>query len=715
MKPSEINFSAPAVTLKTGRTGPFAGNQSEPVSSSPGEPKKRLDYTHLDIIAVAERVTGRSLKQHTKTSGKFTCQCPFEGCTSKNDAFLVFDRPELEEGQVHWWCNACGKRGSLMDLVMLMFEQEHNEKPTWETACEVLEIDPRTWRQKVEGEEAEQTTPRQNSGREKRRQQAEQQRKAALAELQTLDAIYHLAHSWLAAGRITMKDGTQIALDVARAYLQERGYTLQQAGEIGMAYIPTSREVPELADKISSRWRGRIVFPMDGPKGARGYAGRSLWRWKPGMTAEQHKKLFEEWNTAHPETPVARHMKTRQAAFYGYEQAQSASILVIVEGEFDAASVRLALVNMPDIAVMAMGKNFDARQVPLTILHVILAMDTDQAGQSAIESQQSELEIRGVSVTLARPPAGKDWNDCHIQAGLGTIRLSIAQACPPWSHPSAYVDRLENVPAAPVPIPANPNICACGEPSFVIDEQNHGYCKACYRAAGHLPGPGEGCIVCGDFLDTIDDNEQPYCYPCLQRVRDQQEAEQQQTSVLGQIQQVFQDWAGEGIALTLLPVGMPTEEYIARYMRGERPGQVLTGDVPTKVVQPESQGTQRGFSAVSHKCPKHGRTLQYGDELGGRYCDHVDCWERYRLVRSGAKQGYPALHGVVDKRTAADTSKPPLYYITMPATGEQVPVYADRPPITALLIESGADAWHTYTRERDYHAIDQAIRALTGH
>src|SRR5258707_7186716 len=109
------NFSAPAVSLKQPvRTGQFsAGSQG-------GQEKKRLDYTHLDIIAEAERIIDRRLVPHTKTSGKFKCQCPFKDCSSTKDAFLVFDRPELEEGQVHFWCNRCGARGSLMDLVMLI-------------------------------------------------------------------------------------------------------------------------------------------------------------------------------------------------------------------------------------------------------------------------------------------------------------------------------------------------------------------------------------------------------------------------------------------------------------------------------------------------------------------------------------------------------------------------------------------------------------------
>ena len=79
-----------------------------------------------------------------------------------------------------------------------------------------------------------------------------------------------------------MKDGRLIALEQARAYLQARGYTLEQAAWLGLAYVPTVHEVPELADLVARSWRGRILFPLSGPFGASGYAGRTLWKWVPG-------------------------------------------------------------------------------------------------------------------------------------------------------------------------------------------------------------------------------------------------------------------------------------------------------------------------------------------------------------------------------------------------------------------------------------------------
>ncbi|HVU71252.1 MAG TPA: toprim domain-containing protein, partial [Ktedonobacteraceae bacterium] len=393
-----------------------------------------MDYSHLDIIAEVERIIDRRLIRHTRTSGKYHCACPFPDCTSKNDAFTVWDRPVLEERgdgrrEVHFWCSRCGRMGSLISLIRQYHEITTGEQISWADAARALRIDPKTWRAIDESSEASQGEQRRATAAERRRQQAEQQHKADLAELATLDALYRRARVWLATGQIAMKDGRQIRFDQVRAYLLERGFTLDQAAQLGLAYVPTVQEVPELANLVARAWRGRLLFPLTGPQRVTGYTGRTLWRWTPGMTTEQHKQLLDTWNENHPDRRIARYYKTRLPAYYGYEDACQASILVIVEGEFDAASVRLALSDLPDLAVCAFGKNFLARLVPVNVLHVVLALDMDQAGQEAIGRLVEELQARGVTVSVAAPPVGKDWNDCHLLAGLEVIRAEILRTC----------------------------------------------------------------------------------------------------------------------------------------------------------------------------------------------------------------------------------------------------------------------------------------------
>ncbi|HET8844590.1 MAG TPA: toprim domain-containing protein, partial [Ktedonobacteraceae bacterium] len=420
------DYSQPSRSLQSRRS---VSNrpQDEP------EEEKPVDYSHLDIITEAERIIERRLVRHTRTSGKWHCACPFPDCTSKNDAFTVWDRPVLEERrdgkrEVHFWCGRCGRMGSLISLLRQYREAMTGEQLSWPEAAQALRIDPRTKRTM---DEDVQNRSRQMTASDKRLHLDEQRRKAGQAELAILDALYHRARAWLAAGQIVMKDGRCIALDQPQAYLLSRGYTLDQANMLGIAYIPTVQEVPELTHLVARSWRGRILFPLAGPHGVSGYAGRTLWRWTPGMEPEQHKQLLDDWNASHPDPAkrILRHNKTYLPAYYGYQDACHASTLVLVEGEFDAASVRLALSGLPDMAVCAFGKNVQARLVPENVLHVVLALDLDQAGQQALERLIDELQSRGMTVSVARSPVGKDWNDCHRLAGLEAIREEMAHAC----------------------------------------------------------------------------------------------------------------------------------------------------------------------------------------------------------------------------------------------------------------------------------------------
>jgi hypothetical protein len=146
---------------------------------------------------------------------------------------------------------------------------------------------------------------------------------------------------------------------------------------------------------------------------------------------------------------------------------------------------------------------------------------------------------------------------------------------------------------------------------------------------------------------------------------------------------------------------MSSTEYIERWQRGE----FADGKQSDELVQPDSQN--EAFTMASHRCSKHGRALRYSDEQGGRYCDHVDCWARYRLIRSGAKDGYPTLSAVIDPRDyLPDLSKAPLYH------RDGIAFYPTRPPICQQIIDAGPDAWRVYATKRDYQDIAQAIKAM---
>lgn len=653
------NWSAPAVTLSSGRrsASPTTGR------GDPGqEEEKQVDYSHLDIVAEVERITGCSL--HHVTKNEYDSRCPFPGCPSMNNAFKVWDRPVLDTRsngirEKHFWCRRCDHSGSIIDLIIQYREATTGETTTWKEAARELRIDPRTWRAIDENNEPDQGEQRRTSAREKRRLQDEKDRKTAQRELENLDAAYPLARRVLAAGQVVIND-LAIPLDLARAYLAARGFTIEQAAALGMGYIPSRQEIDsDQAGEQIAVWRQRILFPLSGPAGVRGYAGRSLWLWKPGMTAEQHKALLE----VEGKNRIPRHYKTRQQAFYGYEEACQAHTLVVVEGEFDAASVRLALSDLPDIAVCAFGKNFSPRLVPANVLSIILALDVDVSSEE-LNRHFEELDARGLEVDIALPPEGKDWNECHQLAGLAAIREEIIRACKiaPACSPA--------IALAPVVVEQASTITDVDDIGLTENQQDD--------RAGR-------CLAHAQKVFDGESNGEPV-------------------------------WP-ESYTLTLLPAGMNCDEYIERWYQGERPGRVIgPATMETMVTcdqNGQSQADQEGFSATNSRCAKHGRALRYSDEMGGRYCSHVDCWERYRLIRAGAALDYPILSVVIDPRDyLADTSKTPVSWYCSLASHQEITVYPAHPPIRQQLIAAGADTWRKYVARHEYQDIDKAVKAL---
>lgn len=81
----------------------------------------------------------------------------------------------------------------------------------------------------------------------------------------------------------------------AQMYPRERGIPLKIALATGVGYVPaTLLNRPEMCKQrgLLHRWADRLLFPLNSPDG-RGYIGRSLWRWQPGMNETIHKALLE--------------------------------------------------------------------------------------------------------------------------------------------------------------------------------------------------------------------------------------------------------------------------------------------------------------------------------------------------------------------------------------------------------------------------------------
>jgi hypothetical protein len=199
-----------------------------------------------------------------------------------------------------------------------------------------------------------------------------------------------------------------------QVYLSERGIPLAVAQASSIGYL--SRAIWEQA-KIAAdqrallkRWIGRIIFPLGSPDG-QGFIGRALHQWEPGMDENTHKALLDQ-----PGAP-RRWIKTNPAGWFGFAEASRLTEwVVLVEGSFD----RLALLaaGFPTSAVVALvgtaaRSTWLVRLAP-QVKGVVLALDADDGGQTAMERLAGEFRQAGLAVVLCPPPQdrwGKDWSE----------------------------------------------------------------------------------------------------------------------------------------------------------------------------------------------------------------------------------------------------------------------------------------------------------------
>lgn len=219
-----------------------------------------------------------------------------------------------------------------------------------------------------------------------------------------------------------------LASERVRAYLAERGIPLELAEAQGIGYIPP--EAAKLSElRPLQKWLDRLIFPLSSPDG-RGYAGRSLYLWQPGMDENEHKALLEALAGQEQEASEAAHErgeylpvlhrrweKTYPAGWYGLADLDSdCEHVIIVEGPFD----RLALVAAcGDFAghIVALVGSRDGRTgdwLPARVQHAVIALDGDEKGREAAEALRQSLAEKGVSGVICTSPndeLGKDWSE----------------------------------------------------------------------------------------------------------------------------------------------------------------------------------------------------------------------------------------------------------------------------------------------------------------
>jgi hypothetical protein len=205
----------------------------------------------------------------------------------------------------------------------------------------------------------------------------------------------------------------------ARAYLNERGIPLEVAQAAGVCYLPPALlKTPEVQAQQSllSRWTERILFPLTSPAG-KGYIGRSLWRWQPGMDENEHKVLLDQ-----PGRPK-RWVKTNPAGWFGHDLDQLSECLILVEGAFDRLALLAAGFQAAEVVALV-GTALQVDWFPHQVKSVVLALDGDAGGLDATCRLADHLARAGLCISLCSPHLdgfGKDWSERWRRLGLRSL------------------------------------------------------------------------------------------------------------------------------------------------------------------------------------------------------------------------------------------------------------------------------------------------------
>ena len=149
--------------------------------------------------------------------------------------------------------------------------------------------------------------------------------------------------------------------------------------------------------ELLRRWVDRMLFPLNSPFG-RGYIGRSLWHWQPGMNETIHKALLER-----PGSPK-RWIKTNPAGWFGVDFEQLPDTIMLVEGAFDRLTLVAAGFPAPQIVALV-GTALQVEWLPAQVKTVVLALDGDDGGKEASSRLADQLAQAGLRVQIC--PSGR--------------------------------------------------------------------------------------------------------------------------------------------------------------------------------------------------------------------------------------------------------------------------------------------------------------------
>jgi Toprim-like len=226
----------------------------------------------------------------------------------------------------------------------------------------------------------------------------------------------------------------------AYAYLAQRGLGDQTALDLleslDVAYIPPIEEwktapapEPEL-----KKWCDRVIFPFTCSGNERGYIGRSLALWLPGMDENEHKRLLNEHDARMEQEhgdqaaryQLRRWRKTYKSGFFNASAMAEHRHVYMCEGPFDALPLLLA--GLPAIAVAGTHIDIEGMKAAKRLYDVTLAFDLDMQGKEAIEKTTDLLRGIGVDPVFVSPPdddGGKDWSERYRRSGLAGLAVLL--------------------------------------------------------------------------------------------------------------------------------------------------------------------------------------------------------------------------------------------------------------------------------------------------
>jgi DNA primase len=200
-------------------------------------------------------------------------------------------------------------------------------------------------------------------------------------------------------------------------FIDKKGYTNEDIEKVGLGYIR--------GNSLYDRFAGRIVFPLFDHRGnVAGFSGRIL----PGKERADVGKYI---NT--PETPIYH----KSSILYGLnltrKEIKDKGEAVIVEGELDAISPWQAGIKN---IVAIKGSAFTTDQAKLIsrfTQNIILALDTDIAGDAAARrgieiAEQENLRIRVADLGNYKDP------DEMAQKDPDSLKVAIGKAFPVWDY-----------------------------------------------------------------------------------------------------------------------------------------------------------------------------------------------------------------------------------------------------------------------------------------